>query len=202
MKFEVPKIVVGLVCVLAAVVGTGAIFGLSEKSRSDDRRLGRELQRGGLIVLLRHAPAETSVRATPGCAGQANLTSEGRADARAIGAGFAGADVSVHSLLVSPLCRAQDTARLAFPAVSASVVTALALNAHDGANARDRKLREVRQLLSQRPPPGTDRVLITHSDVIKATTGEDVSEGDGLVLRPFGDGRFKVLDHINPGDLK
>jgi hypothetical protein len=70
-------------------------------------------------------------------------------------------------------------------------------------SARDRKLREVRQLLSQRPPPGTDRESSSpHSDIIKATTGEDVSEGDGLVLRPFGDGRFKVLDHIHPDDLK
>jgi Histidine phosphatase superfamily (branch 1) len=155
--------VAGLVCVLAAVVGTGAIFGLSEKSRSDDHRLGRELQRGGLIVLLRHGPRRHVCSGGTGLRWSGHLTSEGRADARAMGAGFAGADVPVHSLLVSPLCRAQDTARLAFSAVSASVVTALALNAYDGANARDRKLREVRQLLSQRPPPGTDRVLITQS---------------------------------------
>jgi hypothetical protein len=82
MRRDRVEVVAGLVCVLAGVVGTGAILGLSENSRSDDHRLGRELQRGGLIVLLRHAPADTSVRAAPGCAGQANLTSDGWADAR------------------------------------------------------------------------------------------------------------------------
>ncbi|MGZ4598915.1 MAG: hypothetical protein ACXVGS_03530, partial [Oryzihumus sp.] len=72
----------------------------------------------------------------------------------------------------------------------------------DGTATWRRKVRDVRRLLGLKPRPGTDRVVVTHSEVVSAATGEDVAEGEGLVLRPLGGGRFAVLDRIAPEDWK
>ena len=66
----------------------------------------------------------------------------------------------------------------------------------------DRKLREVRQLLSVKPRPGTNRVVVTHSGAVSAATGQDVAEGEALVLRPLGGDRFTLVDRIAPDDWK
>jgi len=193
-------ILVGLAAVIAAVVGFGALFGLSRESRSADTRVGAELRQGGLVVVLRHAAADASAPAASGCAGQRNLTGQGHADARAIRSGLAGVGADVTSVLVSPLCRARETARLVVPGAVKKVRSFLVRTESDGAATWRRKLREVRLLLGSKLRPGTDRIVVTHSEVISAATGEDVAEGGALVLRPQGSGRFKLLGRFAPQD--
>jgi len=194
------RILVAIAGLLAAVAGVGAGNGLSGGSRSADSRVAAELRQGGLVVVLRHADADMSAPAGQGCAGQANVTGEGRADSLAIRRGLVRVGVVTASVLVSPLCRARETARLVLPRAVEEVRTFLVRTAADGVAAWHRKIREVRRLLGMKQRPGTDRVVVTHSEVISAVTGEDLAEGEALVLRPLGGGRFKVIDRLAPDD--
>jgi len=194
-------ILVALGAVIAVAVGLGGAFASSGGSPTD-AQVVRDLRHGGLVVLLRHAAADDSAPAADGCRGQANLTSKGRDQALEIRRGLADARAVVGSVLASPLCRARETARLVVPGAAQTVRACLVRTASDGAEAWRRKLREVRTLLGWRPRPGTNRILVTHSEVISATTGEDVDEGDALVLRPLGHGRFALLGQIAPDDWK
>ena len=167
-------------------------------ARPDDARVRMELRQGGVVVVLRHAVADT---AAAGCAGQANLTDQGHAVALAIKSAFQRVDARVESVLVSPLCRTQETARLAFPETTANIRDDLAATSTEGDVAWRRQIHEVQELLlGRRLRSGVIRVLVTHSDVISAATGVDVAQGEALILRPRGQGRFIVLDRIAPDD--
>jgi phosphohistidine phosphatase SixA len=194
-------ILIALGAGIAGVVCLGSAFGHSGGGPTD-ARVARELRHGGLVVLLRHTAADDSAPAADGCGGQANLTSEGRGQALAIRRGLADVRAVVGSVLASPLCRARETARLVAPGAAQTVRACLVRTASDGAEAWRRKLHEVRQLLGWRPRAGTNRLVVTHSEVISATTGEDVDQGDALVLRPLGRGRFALLGRIAPDDWK
>jgi broad specificity phosphatase PhoE len=196
-----PKILLSIGAVIAAAIALLASLALSDKANGpSDPRIRAELRQGGMIVVFRHAVADASAPAAPGCARQANLTDEGRADALAIGAAFRSLDARVGSVLVSPLCRTQETARLAFPGTTPKVRDDLAGSTTERDAAWRRRIREVQDLLTRKPQPGTDSVLVTHSDVISATTGLEVGMGDAVVLRPLGNGDFTVVARLSPGD--
>jgi hypothetical protein len=85
----------------------------------DGDSLLSQLRRGGVIIVIRHAATDRSQPdADPvdfsDCSTQRNLTDEGRADARAIGAAFRELRIPVGTVWTSPYCRSRETAELAF----------------------------------------------------------------------------------------
>ena len=77
------------------------------------------LQRGGQVVLMRHALTTPGAGDPPGmrlddCSTQRNLSDEGRQHARAVGVALREHKVPVERVLTSPWCRCIETARLVF----------------------------------------------------------------------------------------
>ena len=84
-----------------------------------DDALWALLQKGGQVVLVRHAVTDPGVGDPPGfklddCATQRNLSAAGKAEAERLGAAIKARGVPVARVLTSPWCRCRDTARIAF----------------------------------------------------------------------------------------
>ncbi len=85
-------------------------------AESTDEALWQSLREGGHVILVRHALApgmgDPAGLVLEECATQRNLSAEGRAQARRIGAALAAHAVQIDRVLSSRWCRALETARL------------------------------------------------------------------------------------------
>lgn len=141
------------------------------------------LREGGVVLALRHAMAPGTFD-PPGfvlgqCATQRNLSDEGRAQARRIGAWFERVGLRPRRVRSSQWCRCVDTARLAFGAADEwPMLNSLAREGPADA-ARASALREALAAV----PRGAFEVWVSHQFNIRALSGESTGSGDGVVLR-------------------
>lgn len=145
------------------------------------------LRAGGCVLMLRHAKTEAGIGDPPGftldnCSTQRNLSSEGRAQARRIGAWFQAQGLRPRAVQSSVWCRCVDTATLAFgqPQLLA------ALNSTFGTSGRQAaQTRSLKTLLAN-IPVGQFELWVTHqvnmTDLCEAYPGL----GEGFVVSPSG----------------
>lgn len=160
------------------------------------------LKAGGHYGLMRHAKAPG--RSDPenfrlgDCATQRNLDAGGRAQAAAVGAGLRRAGVTIFKLYASRWCRAMETAEL----LAVGDVEPLdVLNSLHAAPEREaEQTKHLRALVSQ--PIATPSVLlVTHHDNILALTRIVTREGEILVVKPQGAGKFDIVGRVAPDAL-
>ncbi len=196
-------------CLVAVVAAAALTGGGSGAATSADPALASALQRGGLVLVIRHAATDFSKPdqdpvVLSDCGTQRNLNAQGRADARAIGRAVRRLRLRIGSVFASPFCRTKETARLAFSRfrISQALLNTIA-SEHD---ARWRsQIRAARRLLGTKPADGMLTVLVTHGSVVGDTTGQTLEEGETLVFRPLGASRFRLVGRILPrewGTLK
>ena len=154
--------------------------------------------RDGAIVLFRHANAPGGgdpPGLMPGdCSTQRNLDDTGRAQARRIGERFRERRIPVGAVLTSQWCRTRETAALAFPGQPRDEP---AFDSFFGdAARRETQTAQAKALLSRWRGPGV-LVVTTHQVNITALTGVYPSSGEGVVLRPKGDG-VEVIGRLPP----
>jgi broad specificity phosphatase PhoE len=183
--------VVSMVAALALPAGEAA-----------DSPLGDQLRRGGVVLVIRHAATDFSKPDQDpvdlkDCSTQRNLSAEGRRDARRIGQGARRLQLRIGAVLSSPFCRTRETATLAFgrATVSSALLNTITTD-HDAVWRR--QIRAARRLLGSKPPAGRVTVLVTHGSVVGDATGHTLLEGETLVFRPFGGGRFRLVGRILP----
>ena len=164
--------------------------------------LGEQLRRGGLVLVIRHAATDFSnpdrdLVDLQDCTTQRNLSAEGRRDARRIAQGVRRLQLRLGSVLSSPFCRTLETARIAFgrAKVSPSLLNTITAS-HDAAWRR--QIRAARRLFGARPIRSRVTVLVTHGSVVRDVTGHTLDEGETLVFRPSGQGRFRLIGRILP----
>jgi broad specificity phosphatase PhoE len=150
--------------------------------------LVQTLRDGGNVLVIRHATADAEINRQEqlrSCLIQRNLTEAGKAQAREIGEGVRALRVPIGDVRASPLCRARDTARLAFGRVTLD--RDLVSPGVIGTEADDRRRAELfRAMVEDLPPAGENTVLVTHTGNIGAALGEEtVAEGETLV---YGEG--------------
>jgi len=163
-----------------------------------DDALWALLQRGGQIVLIRHAVTDPGVGDPPGfklddCSTQRNLSDAGRAEARRLGASFKERNVPVARVLASPWCRTLETARIAF-GVEAQPEPALA-NLFEYSQNRERQLAGFRALVANAPKQG-NLVMVTHGSTTLAFTGVNPATAEMVIVTPTGGGDFRVAGRI------
>ena len=162
-----------------------------------DTALAKALTQGGVVLVMRHAKTETAtdeVEVLGDCAKQRNLSDDGREQARRIGRDVKALGVPVEQVLASPLCRAKETADLAFGHSEPSM--ALLSPGVEGTVADDdRRISKLKRMTSA--PAGKATVLVTHTGNIGGAFGQSIEEGDMLVFR---DG--KLLGTVKPDDWK
>jgi phosphohistidine phosphatase SixA len=179
--------------VLLAAGGAGAATGASPQ-------LARDLQRGGFVLVLRHAATDFSKPDQPrvvlsDCGTQRNLNAQGRAESRTIGRGVRRLRLRIGQVLASPFCRTKETARLAFGRFRVSGALLNTVVAEHDARWR-RQIRDARRLLGTKPAPGRLTVLVTHGSVVEDATGRTLEEGETIVFRPLGSNRFRLRGRI------
>src|SRR3954451_18043465 len=158
------------------------------------------LREGGAVVLLRHAPApgtgDPPEFRLGDCSTQRNLSSEGREQARQIGAQFQANHIPIARVLSSEWCRCLDTARLAF---GDRVEPFPALNSFFSAqDAEGAQTRAVWALVEGWRAHAGVLVLVTHQVNITALTGIYPAEGEVLVLKPRATAGFDLAARFRP----
>jgi len=189
----------GVLAVVSMVVALALPSG-----EAADSPLGDQLRRGGVVLVIRHAATDFSKPDRDpvdlkDCRTQRNLSAEGRRDARRIGQGARRLQLRIGAVLSSPFCRTRETARLAFgrATVSSALLNTITAD-HDA--VWQRQIRAARRLLGAKPAAGRVTVLVTHGSVVGDATGHTLEEGETLVFRPFGGGRFRLVGRILPRD--
>jgi broad specificity phosphatase PhoE len=170
-----------------ALLGALALAGCGDDARpSRDARLVEALQRGGLVLVLRHTATDTRAEereSLRSCSLQRNLSKPGRRQAREIGAALEALGVPIGDVRASPMCRTRDTARLAFGRVTLD--RDLVSPGVTGTLLDDRRRARALRRMAQTPPAGgTDTVLVTHTGNIGGAFGLSLEEGELLVFRP------------------
>jgi phosphohistidine phosphatase SixA len=196
----------GVIALSLCVAAAGGLGTAGRGATSADPVLASAMQRGGLVLVLRHAATDFSMPdqdpvVLSDCRTQRNLNAQGRADSRTIGRGVRRLRLRIGKVFASPFCRTKETARLAFGrfAVSGALLNTIVAE-HD---ARWRaQIRAARKLLGTKPAPGTITVLVTHGSVVGDTTGHMLEEGETLAFRPLGSSRFRLLGRILPAEWR
>ncbi len=203
------------VVLLVIVLSSGLVITHTAPHVADARPAGQirtgddlvtALQRGGYVIILRHAATDMTQQdrdTSPdlsNCELQRNLTDAGRDQARAIGEVFRTLVLPVGQVLSSDFCRTLETARLAFGRAE----PVAALRDFDPFNAPESLLKErgeaVRSLLAAPPAPGTNTIIVTHRPNITAGTGYSPDEGEAAVYRPDGAGSFTLVARLRAAD--
>ena len=167
-------------------------------AKTDNNTL-QALRAGGVVVAFRHALAPGTFD-PPGftlgdCSTQRNLSDEGRAQARRIGAWFQSHRLVPPAVQSSPWCRCMDTATLAFG--KAQTWSALGSPTGSTESTSDQHLQQLRAALrTQTAQPGRFEVWVTHMFVLSALVQQNTASGEGLVLRAGPDGAVQVLGRI------
>ena len=193
--------IVSLAAVLAAVVVSTAgaapsVAGLAGPALTD------ALREGGYVIYFRHAATDfseedTDTRNLQNCRTQRNLTSQGRADARAIGRAFRRLRIPVGAVLASRYCRTRQTALLAFGRVR-TTTDLTSLPSASTERERDRRVAALRRLLATPPRRGVNHVLVAHLFNIQAAANVSLDEGEAAVFAPRGGTRFRLVARIRP----
>ena len=152
----------------------------------------------GSIVLFRHAEApgfgDPEGFKLGDCRTQRNLDDTGRAQARRLGEAFRTRGVAVGAVLTSQWCRTRETAELAFPG---QVRDDPRFNSFFGERTREPvQTAAALAILNRWRGPGV-LVVVTHQVNISALTNLPTASGEGVVLRPQGDG-VTVVGRIRP----
>jgi broad specificity phosphatase PhoE len=155
------------------------------------------LKGGGQVVLMRHAVTTPGVGDPEGmvlndCATQRNLSEEGRAHARQVGAAFRSHAVPVGQVISSPWCRCLETARLVFGA-EPQISPALG-NLFGRTDPQGRQVAQLRALVAR--PASGNLVMVSHGSTILALTGVSPAPAEMVVLTPQDGGKFVVAGRL------
>ncbi len=151
------------------------------------------LRSGGVAVVMRLALAPGTFD-PPGfrlgdCGTQRNLSDDGRAQAKRIGAWFAARGMVPAVVRSSPWCRCIDTAQMAFGRATPWAALGSVINARDQSEPQTAELRAALAVIR----PGQFEVWVTHQVNISALTGEYAESGAAVVVRHTADGGAPAL---------
>jgi phosphohistidine phosphatase SixA len=197
-------------CVLAGTIAAVVLFSPGEsypqsqalQPKLEGQELIEALQRGGLVILIRHMSTDSFV---PGegthddrdCASQRNLDERGKQEAKDMGAAFKSLGIPVGTVLTSPYCRCVDTGTLAFGKGTPSEELAV----FDELSAPEKEARGklIRRLLNTAPADGHNTVLITHTGTLLYSFGlQTRPEGIAHIFRPAEFGNAIYLGRVTP----
>ena len=163
-----------------------------------------DLRQGGYVIYLRHAMtgkgSETAVGDLADCTWQRTLSDAGRRQAESVGRRLSEQSIPVAAVEASPFCRTRQTAQLAFgraPKVNADLFYHPTQAAEQVAAAN----AKLKARLGERPPPGGNLVLIGHSPTMKAAAAVELSEGEGAIVKPSGDGTFRIVARLTEAGI-
>ena len=197
-------------CVLAGTTAAVVLFSPGEsypqgqalQPKLEGQELVEALQKGGLVILIRHMSTDSFV---PGegihdnrdCASQRNLDERGKQEAKDVGAAIKSLGIPVGTVLTSPYCRCVDTGKLAFGKGTPSEDLAV----FDELSGPEKEARGklIRKLLNTAPADGLNTVMITHTGTLLYSFGlQTRPEGIAHIFRPAEFGNAIYLGRVTP----
>jgi phosphohistidine phosphatase SixA len=167
-----------------------------------------ELKDGGYVIYLRHDRTDLSRSDTDpinlnDCASQRPLSIAGRAHAEKIGATFRAKGIPVGRVYASPVCRATETAELAFPNVKPIAPHALTYTLALPKEELPVAAAELKKMLATPPMNGTNTVLVGHTTNLQEAAGVwPKQEGGAVIFRPDAHGAFTLVGSVDPADFE
>ncbi|MEL6978958.1 MAG: histidine phosphatase family protein [Pseudomonadota bacterium] len=179
-----------------ALAAPGSAQALPAAARADARAA---LRAGEAAVYFRHAATTWSGvdRIEWPRERQRLLSEEGVAQSRLIGAAFERLGAPIGEVLASPFARCRDMAEIAFGRVEERFEL---LGLLSDAEGRPERVAYLRERLSTPTGGAGNRIIVSHRSNIAEVAGVSLGEGDAVVLRPRGDGRFEQLAMLRPDD--
>jgi phosphohistidine phosphatase SixA len=190
-----------LLIVVAVLVAAPAAFA----DESGERALAA-LKAGGHYGLMRHAqaPGRGQHEEFRGgdCRAQRNLDAAGRDQAARIGAGLRRAGITIFKLYASRWCRGMETAELLAvgDVEPLDILNELDKSPERAAAAEREQTKHLAALVAQ-PITTPSVLLVTHHDNIAALTRLMAREGEIVVVKPRGGGKFDIVGRIPPDSL-
>ncbi len=165
------------------------------------------LREGGYTLYFRHAQTDWSnpdrlreagdwVSCDPERMRQ--LSTEGRAAARAVGQAIRALGIPVGRVLASPYCRTVETAELMELGPVETTTHVMNLRAASYVGGRGAVVANARALLATPPPPGTNTLVSAHGNVAREATPVYPGEAEGVVFRADGRGGFEAVARVTP----
>lgn len=174
------------------------------KAELPPAELVKALQSGGYVVYMRHTKTEKGQEDLDhnnlaNCATQRNLSEVGREQARVINKAFQKLGIRTGSVLTSPYCRAKETATIAFG--GGQIEGVLRYLSHIPDAERPAAMERIVGFLGTAPQPGTNLMLVSHTENLKQTTGIWPKDSGVMhIFRPIGNGAYQHMGKINPGE--
>ncbi len=160
----------------------------------------RDLRDGGFTLFLRHGPTDTSrPDRVPqvdlaDCSTQRPLTDDGRAMIAKVGEHLRRFTIPIGTVHVSPLCRAKESAALAFPGHDSIIVDPNLIYTANMTAAQKRPiLAETRRLLSTPVSPGSNLLVLAHGPNLMDLIGYFPKEATLVIFRPKGN---DAMDYV------
>jgi phosphohistidine phosphatase SixA len=162
-----------------------------------------ELKKGGYVIYFRHGltsdigEKDVEDKDLDNCAMQRNLSAEGQAQTKAIGAVFRKLQIPVGEVYSSPYCRCLDTSRNIFGQAKKSSALHFAIQLDSGERAT--ATTQLLNLLGTVPLLGTNTALVSHTANLQEAVGIwPKPEGVAHIFKPEGGGQFSYVGMMLP----
>jgi phosphohistidine phosphatase SixA len=173
-----------------------------EKAMSAD--LMEKVRKGGYVLYMRHGYTDNSrPDRVPSvdlndCNTQRPLSDAGRELMKKVGMAMREAKIPVSRVLVSPMCRTKESARLLI-GEKFEIVESLMYSANMTSEEKKPRIEALKKLMLEPVPAGGNTLLVAHAPNMADLIGFFVKpEGNLLVFRQDGAGGFEYLASIQP----
>ncbi|WP_430009402.1 histidine phosphatase family protein [Methylophaga lonarensis] len=163
------------------------------------------INEGGLVLFFRHGRTETSIPDNypvnyQDCTTQRPLSKAGIEELKVIAPEIAQLNhLQAGEIIVSPFCRARDTADLLFPDHPKSIDILQMYTAMLTEGEKAPIIERTRELLSKPVAKGENRVIFAHAPNLAEVMGYYPDDADLVIIRPLGDD-FEYLATIAADD--
>ncbi|TWI64610.1 phosphohistidine phosphatase SixA [Desulfobotulus alkaliphilus] len=165
-----------------------------------------KIRSGGYVLYMRHGrtdphqPDQVPIDLED-CATQRPLIDQGRAEIIMVGKALRRAGIPISTVLVSPLCRAVESALLAF-GPDFQVENKLMYTAHLTSRQKLPIIARTLELIATPvSEPEQNRMLVAHAPNLADIMGYfPEREGTVIVFRPLGNGKYEYIASILPED--
>jgi phosphohistidine phosphatase SixA len=167
-------------------------------------QLIEQVRQGGYVIYMRHGKTDTSKPDQvpidlADCASQRPLSAQGIEELHQIAANFKLLAIPYQPALVSPLCRAKQTAEIVFGA-PVKIEVDIQYTAALTTSQKQPIIKRTHALLSKPVATGTNRVLVAHGPNLVEMMKYFPPEGSLVFFKPLGEQGFKYLATITPAD--
>lgn len=163
-----------------------------------------QLRRGGYVLYIRHGNTDNSrPDRFPSvdlndCNTQRPLNDEGRQLMREVGKEIRAARLPIGEILVSPMCRTRESAKLAL-GEKFTVTESLMYSANMTSEEKKPRLEALKKILAKPVPPGSNRILLAHAPNLADLIGFFIKpEGTVVIFAQRGPEKYEYVASIHP----